>query len=236
MLRLYCADFSPHHPITLSDSQSHYITHVMRLKDGDTLHVFNAQQGEWSSTITQMHKKGVVVLPQILIRVPEITPTLHLAFGALKNDAMHMVIEKATELGVTDLWPLETLRSVAKFNAERAQAQAMMAAQQCERLDIPTIHPTLKLPQFIATFKDPIIVAQERHETAPLGVLLSKAQAFLIGPEGGFSPEEHNLFASKDHILPCSLGQRILRAETAALMCLSAFQCWHQTPDMLKKD
>ena len=213
--------------LELSSAQSHYLKNVLRLKEQDQLRAFNGQDGEWLLSLQEISKKSVTATCEKQLRAQKSSDTkVHLYFAPIKKTRLDFLIEKTVELGVTDLHPVLTERTeVRKINPERIDTQIIEAAEQCERLDIPKIHSTIALYDIPNTQK--LYAAIERDETTPDIHTLhfdTPVQA-LIGPEGGFSEKEINFLKKQTHIIPVSLGQNILRAETAAvkfLSCISA--------------
>jgi 16S rRNA (uracil1498-N3)-methyltransferase len=235
MVRLY-SQFSLQSGLAqLTPEQTHYVLHVLRLQSQAPISLFNERDGEWLGHLAQVQKKMASVMLVACVRLPQPSVPLHLVFAPLKNDAMQFLIEKATELGVTDFWPVVTRYTVNRFNENRAQANALMATQQCERLDPPVFHEAQKLAAFLQQWPQtqPLLIADERNAKAlPLFTALEKSiqgAAFLIGPEGGFAPEDWQVLDSQPFIKRVTLGARILRAETAALMCLGVFQAMVQS-------
>ncbi len=210
--------------ISLTAEQAHYLKNVLRLKTTDQLRIFNGTDGEWLAELTIIEKKSAEAIAiQQLKEQDSPKHKIHLYFSPIKKNRMDFLIEKAVELGVTDLHPIITERTeVRKLNTERIEAQIIEAAEQCERVDIPTLHPIIQLPLFLQnpSFDYTILAALERQE-APLLETQDVETGFLIGPEGGFSPEESKLLNDHTKIQAVSLGTRILRAETAALYMLS---------------
>ena len=126
---------------------------------------------------------------------------------------------------MTDLHPVLTQNTdVRKINAERIKLQIIEAAEQCERLDIPVLH---EIESLFKSFKDwdqsvPLFAALERFDARPLhDFSFAKDSGFLIGPAGGFTEEEKEKLAGMDFVTPVSLGENILRSETAAIAALS---------------
>jgi len=148
---------------------------------------------------------------------------LWLAFAPLKRDATELVVQKATELGVSAILPVLTERTnTQRLNLDRLRAIAVEAAEQCERLDIPELRAPLPLPTFLGDWPAAraLFVAMERREAAwPRGQ--NGPAGLLIGPEGGFSPRDHDLLLAGEKSTPVSLGPNILRAETAAIAGLA---------------
>lgn len=211
--------------ITLERDHAHYLKTVLRLNTGNHVRVFNAQNGEWVADIDDLGKKTAHITPTTQIRTPqEPTAPVHLIFTPIKKHRMDFLIEKAVELGVTDLHPILTARTqMRKINAERIQAQIIEAAEQCERLDIPALHDLTAMDKKVTgwTETQTISCALERDESANDINITHEGNAYLIGPEGGFDENERNFLLNSLKINAVSLGERILRAETAALYCLS---------------
>lgn len=220
--RLYC--FMPivsKDPIHLPENQSHYLKNVLRRQVGDYIRIFNPLCGEWIGKIDIIGKKQIVIKTEKQIRLPETNTTeIHLIFSPIKKDRNDMLIEKAVELGVTDFHPVLFTRSVVRdIKPDRIHAQIIEAAEQCERLSIPTLHP---LEDFRKVLNDwnqdiPLMTAIERREAIHLSQVTLKTEKFglCIGPEGGITPEEIELLTTKKFVTPVSLGENILRAETA---------------------
>ena len=217
--------------ITLSPEQSHYLCHVLRQRVGGTLTVFDGENGDWLATITELVKKQAVIKIESQQRLPVSTKPLWLAFAPLKQDATNFVLEKATELGVTHVQPLWMERSnTQRLNDDRWQKIVIEAAEQCERQDIPTLLPSLKLMAFLDNLPADVqwFVALERSDQPCLLTALQKENpktwGFIIGPEGGFSAVEQHILRQHSSVHAISLGTRVLRAETAALSVLAVAQ------------
>jgi 16S rRNA (uracil1498-N3)-methyltransferase len=164
----------------------------------------------------------VVLLGQ-QTRVPTETLPITLYFAPIKRQRLEMLLEKATELGVTHLQPIKTQHSMELGNIERLQAIVLEAAEQCERLTVPKIYPLIDLKTLVAKWDAQRILywCLERAGSPLLETLdASKPIAFLTGPEGGFSQEEIAWLKEQTFVKPVSLGNTILRAETAAIVAL----------------
>lgn len=223
--------------ICLPDDQAHYLRTVLRRPDGAELRVFYPESGEFLGKIKWVGKKGVSILLLRQICTPSRIPfRLHLVFPLLKKDRLDFLIEKAVELGVTDLHPVTTQHSVNRdLNFERVTAQIKEATEQCERLDVPLLSPIVPLVQLLATWGKavPLYAALERQDIFFLRNVCPSAsgdRGFLVGPEGGFSAEEVTLLQNRNFVIPVGLGPRILRTETAALYGLSLLNA-EKTPE-----
>jgi 16S rRNA (uracil1498-N3)-methyltransferase len=233
MTRLYHPDtLYEGHVLTLNDAQSHYLRHVLRATLGHKLFLFNENDGEWSASLTTLSKATTCVTVAAQIRPAISSPVVSLLFAPLKHDPLSFLIEKATELGVRQFYPVVTERcNVSRVNTERLKSNVIAAAQQCERFDIPTIYPVGTLRKALESWETPIplFVCQERGEVPSLkdafySLTPRSPAGFLIGPEGGFAPSELAYLKSFSFTHFISLGPRILRAETAALAAIACYQ------------
>lgn len=194
----------------------------MRLAEGDHVRVFNGQQGEWRGVVTKNSRKAVLLELQEQTRAPAPEPDAWLCFALLKRQRTDMAVEKATELGVSVIQPVITARTQADHvNLERLQAIAIEAAEQCERLHVPEIRPPQKLSSLLENWPQRRLFVADERRTAPLLGPEAGPSALLIGPEGGFTDHELEDIARRPMIQRVSLGQRILRAETAAIAGLT---------------
>lgn len=199
----------------------------MRLSQGDSVRIFNSERGEWQATISKCHKRTVELTADSLLRPPVETRDLWLLFAPIKRTPLEWLLEKATELGATRLMPILTDHTqVRSLNSERLEAIVIEAAEQCERLDVPQLLAPMHLSQLLASWNATrrLLVALEREDAPPLTKIASKGCAIFIGPEGGFSDAEKQLLSRQDFVQPFTLGQNILRAETAALSSLAIWQ------------
>jgi 16S rRNA (uracil1498-N3)-methyltransferase len=205
--------------VSLADEHIHYLRNVLRYSIGDTLNLFNQEFGEFEATLTVLTKSKVDVLIGKNVRQPEAEKQLTLVFCPIKNDALHYLIEKCTEIGVTEFQPVIMQHgNIHKVNIEKLQRIATDAAQQCERLSVPVIHPLKKLEQVLSSW-DPhrkMYVCFERLPGKSSGGVVGSA--ILIGPEGGLHSDEINLLKRQSFVESLSLGKNILRAETAAVV------------------
>jgi len=223
--RLYIpAALAPGTEILPSSNQAHYLGSVMRLAPGDMVTVFNGLDGEWSARITDLKKNRARLLAETQLRPQVQEPDLWLVFAPLKRDATDLVVQKATELGVSALLPVFTARTnAARINLDRMAAIALEAAEQSERLSLPEVRPPVALLDLLAAWPTDrrLAAAMERTGPAPIP---ENAGALLIGPEGGFAPAELDALAAARFMSPLCLGPRILRAETAAIAGLALLQ------------
>ena len=211
----------------LDKAQLHYLRNVLRKEAGDKIRIFNGRDGEWIAALSYEGKKaGNAVAERCIRPQTKRTRKTHLYFSPIKKNRMDMLIEKAVELGVTDLHPVIVARSVMrKVNTERVEAQIIEAAEQSERLDLPMLHDVTAFDSALQTLEEGIntYACVERDEDTHI---LSECDltgdvAFIIGPEGGFDAQEVLLLKETSGVMSVTLGDTILRAETAAITCLA---------------
>ena len=210
----------------MEEAQSRYLGTVMRRAVGDRLRLFNGRDGEWQARITTLGKRGAVAEAEVLLRPQAPEPDHWLLLSIIKRDALEWAIEKATELGVAEIHLVVTARSQpARPNPDRLRAIATEAAEQCERLTVPVIHPPRPLEAVLRDWPDGrrLVAAIERGNDAPPD-RQPGAAGLLIGPEGGFDRMELDAMRRLPFLVPASLGPRILRAETAAIVGLALLQ------------
>jgi 16S rRNA (uracil1498-N3)-methyltransferase len=223
MIRLFIANtLSIGQNLSLSTEQSHYLINVMRCKMQDTIHLFNGKDGEFCFQIENIRKQGVSGTVISCLLGQKKLPSLTLIFAPIKQDRLSFMIEKATELGVTHLQPVITqYTSMKRINCERILRIATEAAEQCERMCVPTCGNLIPLMQYMQDKTDETHIAFAYERLSAEGKMIplyKKANALLIGPEGGFSADEVLFLRQKCNSI--SLGGLILRAETAAIIGL----------------
>ncbi len=228
LARLYFgAPLSSLRCIALTENKSHYLKNVLRKSEGDKIRLFNPIDGEFLAKITSVEKKVVNVEIENQLRPPEKnTQDIHLFFSPIKKDRNDMLIEKAVELGVTHFHPVLFARSIVRdIKPDRIHAQIIEAAEQCERLSIPTLAPLKDFRKALSEWDTniPLFAAIERMDTLNLSQapLKSAKTGLCIGPEGGVTPEEIEILNTKKFVTPVSLGANILRSETAVFYGLS---------------
>lgn len=214
--------------IVLTPEQAHYLGNVLRLKLGDQVLLFNGVDGEWCTRLTALGKKKAAASAEHQTRPQEDGPDLHYLFAPLKRARLDYMAQKATEMGASVLQPVITRRTVAeRVNTERLHANAVEAAEQCGILRVPDVHAPQKLESLLETWDRDrrLVFADEAAPVAsPLEALAGRSGtplAVLIGPEGGFEPEERAALLKQSYVIPLSLGPRVMRADTAAVACLA---------------
>lgn len=233
--------------VLLSGNAAHYFGHVLRLKPGERMSLFNATDGEFVARIVHVGKKEISVIVEERLRAPEHGTGLTVCFAPIKGGRLETIIEKATELGADVLQPVLTQRSVVdKVNLQRAESIAREAAEQCERTSWPIMREPLKLLKLLGDWPGdmPLIYGDESGAGRPVMQALTLAVpvrwGVLIGPEGGFAPEEFAALAKVKSAIGVGLGPRILRADTAVItLCvatLMAWGDWHRAPRFNRGD
>ncbi|MFO1037138.1 MAG: 16S rRNA (uracil(1498)-N(3))-methyltransferase [Geminicoccaceae bacterium] len=210
-------------PVALDQKRTHYLAHVLRLKPGASLRLFNARDGEWAARLDRIGRQDCLAVPATLLRepAPELGPVLVLA--PIRRNRLDWVIEKATELGVSRIVSVMTRYTQVRIDkAEHLRAIAVEAAEQCERLSVPAIEAPQPLGTWLGN-RDPARPLYLCDEAG--GPLLANRfdvdGDLLIGPEGGWAEEERALLTGYAGAVRVGLGPRILRAETAALVALT---------------
>jgi 16S rRNA (uracil1498-N3)-methyltransferase len=231
MIRLYVrADLAPGTTLTPTPEQARYLTGVMRLFLGSELLLFNGRDGEWRATIAEVLKRGIVLRAEQQVRPQAFGPDLELIVALVKKSRLETIVEKAAELGVRRVRPTLTRRTnVEKVRLDRLDAITEEAAEQTGRLDVPAVDDPARLDAILDGW-DPARRLMFCDETggAPAFAALTAAGpgpwAILIGPEGGFAPEERERLLGLPFTTAVSLGPRILRADTAAIAAMTLWQ------------
>jgi 16S rRNA (uracil1498-N3)-methyltransferase len=223
----------------LDAEQSHHCAQVMRQNVGDHFGVFDGHGNEAKARITEITKDAVKFTVLAKAASPRPAHPVWLAQALTKAKSMDMIIEKATELGVSELDPLQSDHSVAHVDDEKADAKVekwkkltVEAAKQCGQNWLPVVHPPQAPKDFVNALPKGAVklIASLQAEAKPLKTVLREQLSGLkpgtpivvmIGPEGDFTPAEIGA-ARAAGFLPVSLGKIILRAETAAFFVLSS--------------
>ena len=220
--------------IKISGNDFEYLTKVMRQKIGDAIFVFNGADGEFAANISTIEKKFITL--KIVKKIADLrkAPNISLAFALVKNVRIDFIGEKATELGVSSFQPLITKRTIVdKINYDRFKLNIKEACEQCERNDLAQVLEVKKLEKFLSEKEAEnkiFILCDESGQGLKASELLPKINnqnkeiVILIGPEGGFAPEEFEKMRSLKNLYSLSLGPRILRADTAVISALTLVQ------------
>ena len=245
MIRLHVrSDLAPGAAIALTLDQSRYLTQVMRLKAGDDLLLFNGRDGEWRATVAEVLKRGCVLKAEEQVRPQNFGPDLDLILAVVKKARVETVVEKAAELGARRVrLTLTRYTNAERLRMDRLDTIAEEGAEQTGRLDVPEIHDPKKLDALLDGWPEgrrlmfcderggPPALEALRDGHAPSTALRSPSPdgggepwSILIGPEGGFSPDERERLLSLPFATPVSLGPRVLRADTAAIAAMTLWQ------------
>ncbi len=219
--------------IAPDEGQAHYLMTVLRLGQDDEVALFNGRDGEWRARVEAVSRKKCRLTVTDRLRPQLAEPDLWLCFAPIKRARIDFVAEKATELGVAVIQPVITRRTiVARVNNERLAANAREAAEQCDRLAVPEVREAVTLDRLLDRWpagRRLMFCDESRQAAPPVAALaatgaVGQPWAVLIGPEGGFAPEEMARLRVHPGVLAVGLGPRLLRADTAAVAALSLFQ------------
>ena len=223
--------------LPLERSQQGYLRTVLRLSEGEAVHVFNGRDGEWRAVLAAADARKRTALRVIeQVRPQTEGGDLHYLFAPLKHARLDYMVQKAVEMGAGRLMPVLTRRTqAARVNGERMRANAIEAAEQCGILHVPDIAAPAALDRVLAAWPAARTLvfcdedAPPGDALAPLRAAATSCDAprplaVLIGPEGGFDPAERGLILAVPAVVRISLGPRILRADTAAVAALALVQ------------
>ena len=206
----------------LDKSQSHYVSKVMRLKEKEVFSLFNSS-GECEAKILNITKNIVEFNVTEQLRQKENNKDLWLAFSPIKSNYFNFMIQKATELGVTKFLPIIFERTIVrKVNKERLEKVIIEAAEQSNRITVPSIEDPQKLKSFLNNDMDLIFTDLNTANTKiDLKKLTTKPTCVIIGPEGDFSEQEREEILRFNGVQPIKINENILRTETAVICALS---------------
>ena len=231
-IRLYFSDSIVENSTTLlSKEHTHYIVNVMRLKRGSKINFFN-KKGEWLSEIVFLERDRVEVKFLSKIKNSSTISNIELAICLVKKTPMEIILQKATELGVSKITPIISERTeVKELNLERANKIIVEATEQSNQLNPPIIKKISKLKDFINNIdKESKLFFADVDSSYKLksgDVEKSHAIIILIGPEGDFSPNERELILALPNQRPFSLSRNILRTDTAVISAISLVNFIH---------
>jgi 16S rRNA (uracil1498-N3)-methyltransferase len=210
--------------VSLEDAAAHHLARVLRLREGDTLTVFNGRGGEWAAEFIGRRRVRLRTFDAVERESPL---RITLVQGVSSGERMDYTIQKAVELGVAAIQPLLTKRGVVRLEGSRASARiehwrkvAIAACEQCGRNRVPEVLPLLDFYRYRPEGDEPrlLLSAQGRSIRE---MKIEKTGILAAGPEAGFAPEEQAAL-ERAGFVKASLGPRVLRTETAALAALAA--------------
>jgi 16S rRNA (uracil1498-N3)-methyltransferase len=221
--RFYCPSLVSTGVSELADAEAHHLAHVLRLAVGEPVELFNGKGLIGKAIVQQIRKRVVTCEVGAVTQEPRPTPEITLGTAVPKGDRFDWLIEKATELGVSRLVPLNTTRSTVDprdSKLDRLRQTVIAACKQSRRAHLMELTPATSWPQFLEQAENhPLIVAhpQSLPVCPPESGFFSAGKLFLaVGPEGGFTDEEVAAATARGgRVMP--LGEHVLRIETAAL-------------------
>ncbi|MCC5971065.1 MAG: 16S rRNA (uracil(1498)-N(3))-methyltransferase [Pararhodobacter sp.] len=218
-------------PVSLSQEAAHYLIGVMRQGTGSAVALFNGNDGEWRATILKAARRGCELICDEQTAPQQNPPDLWLLFAPIKKARTDFIVEKAAELGVARVCPVQSdFTNAERIRRDRLQAHAVEAAEQCGATFVPPVDNLQSLSRWLSDWPDGRVLFWADESTADGGAAsgLDGAPpgpaAILIGPEGGFSPDERTRLAALPFVRRISLGPRILRADTAAVAAITLWQ------------
>ncbi len=207
--------------------QAHYLLHVMRMKAGAVLKLFDDLTGEWAAEVVATAKRVVTLSVINHLRPREPVPDLWLGAAPIRRGRFDFLVEKACELGVARFTPVHTRRAVVdRVKPDRLRAQIIEAAEQCGRTALPVLDAETRLADWLTILGSRSLFFADETGGEPAREAFAGhvgPAALLIGPEGGFDDTERDLVRAHPHAVAISLGPRILRAETAAIAAIAVW-------------
>ena len=209
----------------LSKEHTHYVVNVMRLKRGSIINFFNIE-GEWESEIVFLGKERVEVKFLKKVKEPQKKNKIELAICLVKKNPMEIILQKATELGVSKIIPIISERTeVKELNYDRAKKIVIEATEQSNQMFPPEILKVVKLKDFLKNLDQTTkLLFGDVNSKDNLGIEKFKnlkSLAILIGPEGDFSPSEREFILSFSQVMPFTISKNILRSDTAVISAIS---------------
>ena len=209
----------------LSKEHTHYVVNVMRLKRGSIINFFNIE-GEWESEIVFLEKERVEVKFLKKVKEPQKKNKIELAICLVKKNPMEIILQKATELGVSKIIPIISERTeIKELNYDRAKKIVIEATEQSNQMFPPEILKVVKLKDFLKNLDQTTnllfgdVNTKDNLSIEKLKNL--KSLSILIGPEGDFSPSEREFILSFSQVVPFTISKNILRSDTAVISAIS---------------
>ncbi len=216
--------------VPLDSAQSNYLFGVMRRKVGDALRVFDGESGEWVAEVAKANKRNGLLVCKALAGPQVPPPDLWLLFAPVKKARTAFIVEKAVEMGVRAVHPVITEFTNERINTGRMQAHAVEAAEQCGATFVPDVAEPVRLLDILESWPEgrKLMFCDEGRAALPVAEALAGEAAgpwaIVIGPEGGFSADEVAALRGLKAVVSVTLGPRILRADTAAVAAITAWQ------------
>ena len=209
----------------LSKEHTHYVANVMRLKRGSNINFFN-QEGEWASEIVFLEKDRVEVKFLNKIKEPLKSSSIELAICLIKKNPMDIILQKATELGVSKITPIISERTeIKELNHDRAKKIVIEATEQSNQFIPPEISKTIRLKDFLNQLNsfNKLFFADinNKDRLKKEDIKDDNLKTLLVGPEGDFTPDERKMILQNKNTISFSLSNNILRTETATISALS---------------
>ncbi len=220
--------------LVLSDAAAHHIQHVLRLKQGASLIIFNGEGGQYRAEITAIKRNQIILCATEYIHSNVESPLhIHLGQAISRGEKMDFTLQKSVELGVSEITPIISKRCAVKLSEQRSpkkmerwQTIIINASEQCGRSQLARLNPPIELDAWLTQLSCDYKITlspDATHSLPQLPLTTASSIALLIGPESGLSAEEIAL--SEQHgFTAARLGPRILRTETAALTAISILQ------------
>ena len=209
--------------LTLDQRAAHYLFHVLRCQEGEYISIFN-ESSEWLSKIDKINSKDVQISIEKNIKSADTKQEITLYFSPIKKNQTELVIQKCTEIGVTNFQPVLMERTnFSSFNIDRLSLIAIEAIEQSEQMKIPSICEPIKLEELLSRDqKDHItlVCSVEENSNSIRNVLknnIASNYSLMVGPEGDFSETEMKNLKNKGNYFMVSLGDTVLKSETASI-------------------
>lgn len=208
--------------VIINDEEQQHIVKVLRMKDGEDIHVTDGKGKLASGKLIIEGKKAGIEISEIKENMPEFNPRLHIAIAPTKNiDRIEFFVEKAVEMGISEITILQTEKTERKnVNIDKIRKQAVAASKQSLRFHFPVINDLIKIQDFLKSIDPEHTFVAHCHENleriALKNIPKMEKLTFLIGPEGDFS-EKEIAFLAENKVRAVSLGNQRLRTETAGV-------------------
>jgi len=220
--------------VYIENKQHHFLKNVLRIKTDDKINIFDGKTGEWKSVVVSVNRDNTALRVIENIKIIKKNSDIWLVFAPIKQHRMTLAIQKATELGVSIIIPCITeYTNINNINLQNLNQNAIEAAEQSGRLDVPKIKNKIELNSLLLQWPEDrkLIFCNEKINKDNLIIesLLSFRNSknkwgVLIGPEGGFSDSETKLITKTKNVISVSLGRKLLRSDTAITVSLYCIQ------------